>query len=623
MPDNTIDTTSDNPDVSIPSEPMAALSGGSPAPSSDASPVPPVSDSVTVSADPTPGPTVDSSQPSTTIPEQPMQLAALSGTPVPPKKPSAWEGLVMGAIAGLAGAKGATHFGGGLAGGAAGALSYQQQAKENDMKQQELNQQQQETQARVKFMNAQAASLASDTALHDAQLHALPQQLQDDHNNNALQQLKAMNDMGLMPTLVVQNNKGGQDAIAGLQQITDSHGAVPPLHTINVGHQIIAYDLNQLTQAPQALDQVNKIRAVQGQAPMNPVQWAQTPQAVKNQQVNDALNFWNPLPSEENYTQYKNYLNTLKVGPDSPDKQTNVDRLNKLVTGMRTGLDDMNKRSLSIDFTKKAQDAQIARNLQQSDIDEAAKTIANSPNSLTTLSALASMRGDERLRLYNAVTKMNPNFDPGATDRKVKFLDNYQNPNGRAAINRQAINNMAQHAADLQDLNNTYRRGDVRIINLPLNKIRSQYSSDYTKFQTTNAVLKDELKNYFAGGYAPTKDQEDMWNKIQSDDATPAQTEAFARETLRLASRRASTFNSQFKAAMGYDDPNMITPDALNAAHKMGVSELDRFGSGGTTIRPGSGQQTPTAPAGATMKVPGSDGKLHWSDGKNDLGVAQ
>jgi len=28
-------------------------------------------------------------------------------------------------------------------------------------------------------------------------------------------------------------------------------------------------------------------------------------------------------------------------------------------------------------------------------------------------------------------------------------------------------------------------------------------------------------------------------------------------------------------------------------------------------------------PAGATMKVPGSDGKMHWSDGKQDLGVIQ
>ena len=31
----------------------------------------------------------------------------------------------------------------------------------------------------------------------------------------------------------------------------------------------------------------------------------------------------------------------------------------------------------------------------------------------------------------------------------------------------------------------------------------------------------------------------------------------------------------------------------------------------------------PVRPAGATMKVPGSDGKLHWSDGKADLGVAE
>jgi hypothetical protein len=28
-------------------------------------------------------------------------------------------------------------------------------------------------------------------------------------------------------------------------------------------------------------------------------------------------------------------------------------------------------------------------------------------------------------------------------------------------------------------------------------------------------------------------------------------------------------------------------------------------------------------PAGATMKVPGSDGQMHWSDGKKDLGIAQ
>jgi hypothetical protein len=36
-----------------------------------------------------------------------------------------------------------------------------------------------------------------------------------------------------------------------------------------------------------------------------------------------------------------------------------------------------------------------------------------------------------------------------------------------------------------------------------------------------------------------------------------------------------------------------------------------------------AGLNTQSPPAGATMKVPGSDGKMHWSDGKSDLGVAQ
>jgi hypothetical protein len=47
----------------------------------------------------------------------------------------------------------------------------------------------------------------------------------------------------------------------------------------------------------------------------------------------------------------------------------------------------------------------------------------------------------------------------------------------------------------------------------------------------------------------------------------------------------------------------------------------------GSKFKPVEMEAKPNAPSGppsgATMKVPGSDGKLHWSDGKRDLGVAQ
>jgi hypothetical protein len=47
--------------------------------------------------------------------------------------------------------------------------------------------------------------------------------------------------------------------------------------------------------------------------------------------------------------------------------------------------------------------------------------------------------------------------------------------------------------------------------------------------------------------------------------------------------------------------------------------------SGATGANPvaGSIPKVGAKPSGATMKVPGNDGKMHWSDGKVDLGVVQ
>jgi hypothetical protein len=123
----------------------------------------------------------------------------------------------------------------------------------------------------------------------------------------------------------------------------------------------------------------------------------------------------------------------------------------------------------------------------------------------------------------------------------------------------------------------------------------------YTQYQTATNVLKDELGIYFAGGYSPTKTQQETWDKIQSDTATPAQTEQFAKEVVRLASRRADTFNEQFKTNMGYNDPNMVTPQAKKAAERLGLGDVvAKFGSGGQL-----GQNPNQTPGMVTVQIPG------------------
>jgi hypothetical protein len=55
---------------------------------------------------------------------------------------------------------------------------------------------------------------------------------------------------------------------------------------------------------------------------------------------------------------------------------------------------------------------------------------------------------------------------------------------------------------------------------------------------------------------------------------------------------------------MGYDDPNMVIPEAKNAAERLGLgSEVSQFGSGG-----GYGQGQPSQ-GGGTVKMQAPNGQ--------------
>jgi hypothetical protein len=253
------------------------------------------------------------------------------------------------------------------------------------------------------------------------------------------------------------------------------------------------------------------------------------------------------------------------------------------------------------------------------DIARLARHLVDDPTNLMTMRDLGT-RGTQREAVLAKADEIaeaeGKKFDIGVVNQRGKFLEQYEDPKGKAAINRQAINNIMQHAADVSDLNQLNRRSNVKVVNTPINALKDQYGDAvYTQYQTATGVLKDELGLYFAGGYAPTKDQQAMWDKIQANTATPAQTEAFAKEVVRLATRRADTFNQQFKTNMGYDDPNMITPQARSAAERLGLGDaVKQFGSGGQiggpTYTPVAGDR-PIMKNGKAVAYLSNDGTRH------------
>ena len=223
------------------------------------------------------------------------------------------------------------------------------------------------------------------------------------------------------------------------------------------------------------------------------------------------------------------------------------------------------------------------------------------PGNLTTLKAIGGMAGGLRLSILTKARELAAErgqpFDEGLIEKRSTFVDKYEAPSGSAYKNRKSINNMIVHSADLADVNDQFRRTNVDVINTPINKIRKLYGdATFVKFRTPLAVLKEEADLYFAGGYAPTNSQKEMWDKIVSENAKPSEVEAFSKEILTLGLRRAATDDSEYEKMMGHVDPDMITPAAREAAQKLigtdpklpGYEEgqeikrrLDKFGSGG------------------------------------------
>jgi len=215
-------------------------------------------------------------------------------------------------------------------------------------------------------------------------------------------------------------------------------------------------------------------------------------------------------------------------------------------------------------------------------IAEAARNIVANPRDMTSPKTISSLRGDQRMRLFNEIKRISPDFNVGNIERQIKFLDTYENPAGRAAINRSSMNNILMHAADLSVVNETYRRSNLRLVNTAISEIAKQGGTTWSQFMTPLQVLKDEIALYFAGGYAPKGQQQAAWEQIVNDKATPSQVEQFAKDIIHVGLRRADTANEQFKTMMGYDDPNLITPEAVRAAQRLGLrDEVKKYGSGG------------------------------------------
>ena len=120
--------------------------------------------------------------------------------------------------------------------------------------------------------------------------------------------------------------------------------------------------------------------------------------------------------------------------------------------------------------------------------------------------------------------------------------------------------------------------------------------------------LTGEIGQYVEGGKLTVKQGEDLKSHLYS----PFQgvRDAASNEIIKLSGGKLRSQAEQFTNATGMEFPSdrvFNDPEIKGALQKHGIL--------------GGDKAKPAPPSGATHVVPGSDGKMHYTDGKADLGL--
>jgi hypothetical protein len=245
-----------------------------------------------------------------TAPQGPATQPQSTDAPPPPPQgqQSVWKNLVMGAMWGLAGSAGSTHFGGGLARGAAGVLNQQQQQFENAQREKQLQ-----------FESVRAAD-AHIAALDE---HQRANQLSDEakldyKQKSAQYQTFLQDNFGIEPDLSFNDN--ATEANAGLKTLSDKNGGtIPSVATIQHPEpdgthgtvSVYSPSQQQMRQNSNGFrNLVNTQRAAQGLPEIDDATWNSLGFKGQRDLAQKAIEFMKPTPS---YSLDKNKPDYLPV----------------------------------------------------------------------------------------------------------------------------------------------------------------------------------------------------------------------------------------------------------------------------------------------------------------------
>lgn len=312
-----------------------------------------------------------------------------------------------------------------------------------------------------------------------------------------------------------------------------------------------------------------------------------------------------PLPDE-----YKIPENATKGDYARIDKALAATENAEGTKSQRDTVNEMRRQTMAMNAKKK--------DASEEAIEAAAQSLAK--GDLTRLKDIASLRGDQRLLIFNRVKELNPKFSTADIDRKIKMMDSYTV--GKDGQQLQSFGTFLEHAGAAADALGAIQQHDMPAANKPINWWKKNISGDpnFQAFTTSLEPVRKEFEGFLLGGRALYGDDRKNAEIILNDDSSPSQIGAALKQMGHTVQARYNEMDHRFKGTMGKPMGEVLDPisdEARQGATKIGIKlkeEGAQGGGGGKTYTDADVQAAVAAHPGITaQQVEDAFKKKNWT----------
>ncbi len=280
--------------------------------------------------------------------------------------------------------------------------------------------------------------------------------------------------------------------------------------------------------------------------------------------------------------------------------------------------------SAALSGTEAALKSEQLKQLKDQDVNKTAMLDAIY-NGTADMTKIASLKGDARQKLFNAVLTRHPDFD--MQTYQIRLDANKGFTTGKQGDQVQSFNTAISHFGELDGAINNLRNRAVPMLNKPINWLKQNATgdSDVVTYLAAQEASRKEFETFLNNNHALTESDKKEGQKILNENMSPAQQQAAIKSFTALAMARLDALNERYRASTGKDYPALISPRNMPVLNNLGFGQqAAHYGSGGTMVVTGQPKTQPQSPPlqQGFVRIKASDGSVHDVPQQN-LGAAK